>query len=58
MLFPDENNSNILGKRGSDLNPLIVRQNLGEFWEDLELNFKLFFFVDSCSAYIALEKSE
>ena len=37
---------------------IIVRQNLGEFWEDLELDFKLFLFVDSCSAYIVLQKSE
>ena len=36
----------------------VVRQNLGEFLEDLELDFKLFFFVDSGSAYIVLEKSE
>jgi len=36
----------------------IVRQNSGEFWANLELDFKLFFFVDSCSAYIVLEKSE
>ena len=36
----------------------IVQQNLGEFKEDLELDFKLFFFVDSGSAYIVLEKSE
>ena len=36
----------------------IVRQNLGEFWEDLELDFKIFFFVDSGSTYIVLEKSE
>ena len=31
---------------------------LGEFWEDLELDFKLFFFADSGSAYIVLKESE
>ena len=36
----------------------IVQQNLDEFWEDLELDFKVFFFVDSGSAYIVLVKSE
>ena len=34
----------------------IVRQNSGKFLEDLELDFKLFFFVDSGSVYIVLEK--
>ena len=38
--------------------PHIVWQNLSEFWEDLELDFKLFFIVDSGSAYIVLQKSE
>ena len=37
---------------------LLVRQYSGEFYEDLELDFKLFFFVGSGSAYIVLEKSE
>ena len=37
---------------------IIVWQNLGKFQEDLELDFKLFFFVDSGSAYIVLEKSK
>ena len=33
----------------------IVRQILDEFLEDLQLDFKLFFFVDSGSAYSLLE---
>ena len=37
---------------------LLVWQYLGKFQEDLELDFKVFFFVDSGSAYIVLEKSE
>ena len=37
---------------------LLVHQNLGEFLEDLELDFKLFFFADSGSAYIVLGKSK
>ena len=37
---------------------LEVQQILGEFSEDLELDFKLFFLMDSGSAYIVLEKSE
>ena len=37
---------------------VLVRQNLGKFEEDLELDFKLFFFVDSGTVYIVLEKSE
>ena len=36
----------------------IVRQNLGEFKEELELDFKVFFFVDSGSTYLVLENSE
>ena len=34
----------------------LVRQNLGKFLADLELDFKRFFFVDSSSAYIVLGK--
>ena len=30
----------------------------GEFKEDMELDFKLFIFVDSGSAYIVFEQSE
>ena len=41
-----------------DIDSNIVRQNLGEIYEDLELDFKLFFFMDSGSAYIVLERSE
>ena len=37
---------------------LEVQQILGEFSEHLELDFKLFFLMDSGSAYIVLEKSE
>ena len=47
---------NKLNNRTQMLN--LVQQNLGEFQEDLELDFKLFFFVDSGSTYIVLEKSE
>ena len=36
----------------------VVQQNLGEFYEDLKLDFKLFFFVDSGSSYLVLEKSQ
>ena len=34
----------------------LVQQNFGEFQEDLELDFKLFFFVDSGRAYIVFEE--
>ena len=37
---------------------LTAQQNLGKFLEDLELDFKLFFCVDSGSAYIVLESSQ
>ena len=37
---------------------MIVRQNSGEIKEDLELDFKLLYFVDSSSAYNVLNISE
>ena len=37
---------------------MIVRQNSGEIKEDLELDFKLLYFVDSGSAYNVLNISE
>ena len=54
--YDNNNSNNTLFSEGDAL--ILVRQYLGEFKEDLELDFKLFFFMDSGSAYIVLEKSE
>ena len=52
-----ERGYNWLKRLNSAKHGLIVRQYPGEFKGDLELDFKLFFFIDSGSAYIVLEKS-